>query len=76
MQFLSFALYIMKYLQKKLAGKKGNQKSYGRYREVIGKLFGSLRERFLERKGGYTRIIRTEDRIGDSAPTCYIEYLK
>jgi large subunit ribosomal protein L17 len=56
--------------------KKGDKSSYSRDREVIGKLFGPLRERFLERKGGYTRIIRTEDRIGDNAPTCYIEYLK
>jgi large subunit ribosomal protein L17 len=56
--------------------KTGDKKSYSRDREVIGKLFGPLRERFLERKGGYTRIIRTADRIGDSAPTCYIEYLK
>jgi large subunit ribosomal protein L17 len=56
--------------------KAGDKKSYTRDREVIGKLFGPLRERFLERKGGYTRIIRTADRIGDSAPTCYIEYLK
>lgn len=56
--------------------KKGDKKSFSRDREVIEKLFGPLRERFTERKGGYTRIIRTADRIGDSAPTCYIEYLK
>ena len=56
--------------------KAGNKKSYNRDRLVVGKLFGPLRERFLERKGGYTRIIRTADRVGDSAPTCYIEYLK
>lgn len=56
--------------------KAGDKKSYPRDRLVIGKLFGPLRERFLERNGGYTRIIRTQDRIGDSAPTCYVEYLK
>lgn len=56
--------------------KSGNTKSYSRDRLVVNKLFGPLRERFLERKGGYTRIIRAADRIGDSAPTCYIEYLK
>jgi len=56
--------------------KGGDKSSYSRDRLVISKLFGPLRERFLERKGGYTRIIRTEDRVGDSAPTCYIEYLK
>ena len=56
--------------------KTGDKSSYSRDRLVISKLFGPLRERFLERKGGYTRIIRTADRVGDSAPTCYIEYLK
>lgn len=47
-----------------------------RDRHVITKLFGELRERFAARNGGYTRIIRTGDRVGDSAPTCYIEYLQ
>lgn len=58
--------------------KKGADKTeyYSRDRLVIGKLFGELRTRFLDRNGGYTRIIRKHDRIGDSAPICYIEYLK
>lgn len=54
----------------------GDTSSYARDRIVIGKLFGELRDRFATRNGGYTRIIRTGDRVGDSAPTCYIEYLK
>ena len=56
--------------------KGGDKDSYSRDRFVIDKLFGELRERFSTRNGGYTRIIRKGDRIGDSAPTCYIEYLK
>ncbi len=56
--------------------KKGETTSYSRDRQVIDKLFGELRERFSARNGGYTRIIRTGDRIGDSAPTCFIEYLQ
>ncbi len=55
--------------------KKGDETSCSRDRFVIEKLFGELREKFSLRNGGYTRIIRTGDRIGDSAPTCYIEYL-
>ena len=55
--------------------KAGDTSSFSRDRIVINKLFGELRTRFLERKGGYTRVIRDGDRIGDSAPTCYIEYL-
>lgn|SRR3989344_890334 len=56
--------------------KAGDKHFYTRDRQVIGKLFGELRERFTTRNGGYTRIIRLGDRIGDNAPTCYIEYLK
>lgn len=56
--------------------KGGDKGSFSRDRLVVDKLFGELRERFSARNGGYTRIIRKGDRIGDSAPTCYIEYLK
>lgn len=58
------------------AVKKGDKGSYSRDRDVVGKLFGELKDRYTTRNGGYTRIIRSSDRIGDSAPTCYIEYLK
>ena len=57
------------------AVKGGEKGAYSRDRFVIGKLFGELRERYQERSGGYTRIIRAGDRIGDSAPTCFIEYI-
>lgn len=56
--------------------KSGDKASYSRDRLVVDKLFGELRTRFAARNGGYTRIIRSGDRIGDNAPTCYIEYLK
>jgi len=56
--------------------KTGDKSSYSRDRHVIDKLFGELRERYSARNGGYTRIIRKGDRIGDSAPTCYIEYIE
>jgi large subunit ribosomal protein L17 len=56
--------------------KGGDKSSYSRDRLVLDKLFGELRARFEARNGGYTRIIRLGDRIGDNAPTCYIEYLK
>ncbi len=57
------------------AAKAGDTAAYSRDRVVIGKLFGELKTRFAGRNGGYTRIIRTHDRIGDSAPTCFIEYI-
>ncbi len=56
--------------------KKGDQDLFTRDRQVINKLFGELKDRFASRNGGYTRIIRLGDRVGDNAPTCYIEYLQ
>lgn len=58
------------------AAKKGDKSAYSRDRLVIDKLFSELKTRFATRQGGYTRIIRSADRVGDSAPTCYIEYLQ
>ncbi len=55
--------------------KKGNTSFYNDDRKVIGKLFGELREKYAARKGGYTRIIRSDHRIGDSAQKCYVEYI-
>ena len=56
--------------------KTGDKGSYSRDRLVIDKLFGELRDRYTARNGGYTRIIRKSYRIGDNAPTCFIEYIK
>lgn len=42
---------------------------------ALSKLFGNLTERFKERKGGYTRIMRMGQRHGDNAPMAIIEYL-
>ena len=49
---------------------------YNADRHVVGKLFGELSQRFAERQGGYTRIIRLNEREGDNAPICLIEYLE
>jgi len=57
------------------AAKKGDKQSYNVDRELIDKLFGPLAERYASRNGGYTRIIRKGTRIGDNAPTCFIEYI-
>ncbi len=57
------------------AAKAGDTSSYNDDRQVVNKLFGALSARFAQRNGGYTRIIRKGQRVGDNAPTCYIEYL-
>ena len=56
--------------------KSGNLSSYNADRRVIKKLFTDLKERFANRAGGYTRILRLENRVGDNAEKCIIEYLQ
>ena len=48
---------------------------YNSDRQIIQKLFGDLSTRFAARNGGFTRIVKKGHRVGDSAPTCFIEYL-
>lgn len=55
--------------------KKGNDSAFNDDRKVINKLFDILGLRFADRNGGYTRIIRNDNRVGDNASTCFIEYL-
>ncbi len=56
------------------AAKEGDKSAYNTDRRVIGKL-EDLSKRFAERSGGYTRIIRKGERVGDSASMCFLEYL-
>ena len=44
-------------------------------RAAVEKLFGELAERFKDRPGGYTRIIKTGPRRGDNAPMAVIEFI-
>ncbi len=41
--------------------------------EIVGKLLGSLAERYKERPGGYIRIMKAGFRHGDMAPMAVIE---
>ena len=40
------------------------------------KIFDVISERYKERSGGYTRIIKVGDRFGDNAPTAIIELVE
>ena len=60
-------------------GKKGNLHSRRlafnqiRDKDIVSKLFDSLAERYSDRKGGYTRVLKAGFRYGDSAPMAVIE---
>lgn len=57
------------------AAKENPEAIYNTDRKVIDKLFTQLGPRFLNREGGYTRVIKKGTRLGDNAQTCIIEYL-
>ena len=44
-----------------------------RDKDVVGKLFTELGPRYLERPGGYIRILKAGFRTGDKAPMAYVE---
>ena len=44
-----------------------------RDKEAVGKLFEELGPRYIERPGGYLRIMKCGYRTGDKAPMAYVE---
>lgn len=42
-------------------------------KEAVKELFQNVAEKIAERPGGYTRILKTGNRLGDNAKTCFIE---
>jgi large subunit ribosomal protein L17 len=45
-------------------------------KKVTDKVFSELAERYAERSGGYTRIIKLGQRLGDGAPMVQLELVK
>jgi large subunit ribosomal protein L17 len=46
-----------------------------REENLVGKLFGELAERYRNREGGYTRIVKVGYRYGDNAPVSILEFI-
>lgn len=47
--------------------------SYLQNKEAVKELFGVVAEKVAQRPGGYTRILKTGNRLGDNAEMCMIE---
>ena len=47
--------------------------SHLRQKEVVTELFGDVASKVATRNGGYTRILRIGNRLGDNAQMCFIE---
>lgn len=47
--------------------------SYLQSKEAVKELFGEIAQKIANRPGGYTRILKTGNRLGDNAKTCFIE---
>ena len=44
-------------------------------KETVAKLFGPLAERYAEREGGYCRVLRSRQRLGDGAEMAFVEFV-
>jgi len=47
--------------------------SYLQSKEAVTELFRDIADKVADRPGGYTRILKIENRLGDNAEMCYIE---
>ena len=47
--------------------------SYLQSKSAVNELFTNIAQKIADRPGGYTRILKTGNRLGDNAKTCFIE---
>ena len=80
---LAKAKEIRRFIEKIITlGKKGNLLSRRKAISILQdqkmskKVFDVLAQRYKNRNGGYTRIIKLGNRFGDNAPTAVIEFVE
>ena len=45
-------------------------------KKIVDKIFGELAPRYVQRPGGYTRLVKLGRRVGDGAPLAQIEMVE
>ena len=69
----TFAEKMISYAKKGDLNSRRLALSFLRDKEVVSKLFSVLADRYKERNGGYTRVLKSGFRYGDCAPMAIIE---
>ncbi|RKX02666.1 50S ribosomal protein L17 [Corynebacterium diphtheriae] len=67
--------YVEKLITKAKGGSVADRRNVAKFitnKEIVAKLFNELAPKFENRDGGYTRIIKLENRKGDNAPMSQI----
>lgn len=67
--------YVEKLITKAKGGSVADRRNVAKFitnKEIVAKLFNELAPKFENREGGYTRIIKLENRKGDNAPMSQI----